>query len=218
VSKRNQIWLERQSSDFYVKQAKEQGYRSRAAFKLLEIDQKDRLLHPGMQVIDLGAAPGGWSQVVKQKIGAKGLVISIDILSMEPLAGVQVIQGNFEDAPIQRQIKAALNQKTVKADLILSDMAPNLSGIATVDQARSIALAEAALAFVQQFLIIDGHFLVKLFQGSEVAHYLAHFKPYFKQVLIRKPKASRAESREIYLLGRGYQKKQVYATKEGDIE
>jgi 23S rRNA (uridine2552-2'-O)-methyltransferase len=198
----NRSWLNRQSNDYYVKQAREQGYRSRAAFKLLEIDQRDRLLQPGMRVVDLGAAPGGWSQVVVQKVGPKGLVISIDILAMEPLASAVVIQGDFETPLIEERLMEIL--KGSRVDLIISDMAPNLSGIVMTDQARSAALAESALGFVQQFLKEGGNFLVKLFQGSELTAYLALLKPCFKQVLTRKPKASRSESREIYVLGRGY--------------
>lgn len=211
----NKCWLQRQSSDYYVKQAKEQGYRSRAAFKLLDIDARDRLLKPGMQVIDLGAAPGGWSQVVQQKVGAKGLVVSIDILSMEPLMGVEVIQGDFESETLDIRLKSLL--KGEKADLIISDMAPNLSGVSAVDQARSFALAESALDFVQRFLVEDGSFLIKLFQGSELTNYRNHFKEHFKQVLVRKPKASRSESRELYLLGHEYRPKVAITQQKGTL-
>jgi len=202
-SKSSHSWLQRQRSDPYVKLALAQGYRSRAAFKLLEINQRDNLFKPGLRVVDLGAAPGGWSQVAKTCVGAKGFVVSIDILAMEPLKDVYEIQGNFEQPAVMAQLLSYLPGG--QADLVISDMAPNLSGIAVVDQAKAFALAEAALLSLEGFLIKDGTFVVKIFQGRGFTDYLQVVKQHFKQVMLRKPKASRSDSSEVYIVAKGYQ-------------
>jgi 23S rRNA (uridine2552-2'-O)-methyltransferase len=202
-SKSSHSWLQRQRSDPYVRLALAQGYRSRAAFKLLEINQRDKLFSLGMRVVDLGAAPGGWSQVAKACVGAKGFVVSIDILEMEPLKDVYAIQGNFEQPAVIEQLLRCLPGG--QADLVISDMAPNLSGIALVDQAKAFALAEAALLSLEGFLMQDGTFVVKIFQGSGFTDYLQVVKQHFKQVMLRKPKASRSDSSEVYIVAKGYQ-------------
>ncbi len=201
-TKSSHSWLQRQQSDPYVKLAFAQGYRSRAAFKLLEINQKDNLLKPGLRVVDLGAAPGGWSQVAQQSVGAKGCVVAVDILSMAPLKGVHGIQGDFEQPAVLEALKGCL--ALGQADLVISDMAPNLSGIAVVDQARVFSLAEAALVSLEGFLIKDGAFVVKIFQGHGFTAYLQAVKQCFKEVVLRKPKASRSDSSEIYIVAKGY--------------
>lgn len=202
-SKSSHSWLQRQRSDPYVKLAIAQGYRSRAAFKLLEINQRDNLFKPGQRVLDLGAAPGGWSQVAKACVGAKGFVVSIDILVMEPLKDIYAIQGDFEQPAVIAQLQSALPGG--QADLVISDMAPNLSGIAVVDQAKAFALAEAALGSLEGLLIKDGTFLVKIFQGRGFTDYLQAVKQHFRQVMVRKPKASRSDSSEVYIVAKGYQ-------------
>lgn len=187
-------------SDFYVQQAKKQGYRSRAAFKLLEIDERDHLLKPGITVVDLGAAPGGWSQVAAQKAGRQGKVIALDILEMTGIPGVTFIQGDFTEQSVADQLAQLLNGQ--KVDLVISDMAPNISGVGSSDQARSIYLDELALEFAVQHLKPKGAFLVKVFQGSGFNEFLAMMRTQFKQVQTRKPKASRDRSSEVYLLGK----------------
>jgi 23S rRNA (uridine2552-2'-O)-methyltransferase len=196
-------WLERQHSDLYVQRAKAEGYRSRAAYKLLEMNQRDKLLRKGMMIVDLGAAPGGWSQVAAKEVSEKGLVYAVDILPMESIKGVDIVMGDFQKPEVVEKFILGLEGKSV--DLVMSDMAPNLSGIAAADQSRSVNLAEAAMAFAEQVLRKEGVFLVKIFQGSGFEEYLTHLKSTFKQVMIRKPKASRTESREVYLLAKGYQ-------------
>lgn len=189
-------------NDHYVHQAKSQGYRSRAAFKLIQIDEKDRLIAPGMSVVDLGAAPGSWTQVLAQKVGARGRVIALDLLPIEPIPGVELIQGDFrEDGPLA-QLTAALGGR--KLDLVVSDMAPNITGIASSDQARSLDLCELALEFACQHLRVEGDFLVKVFQGGGYPDYLARVRRAFRTVASRKPDASRGRSAEMYLLGKGY--------------
>lgn len=189
-------------NDHYVHQAKSQGYRSRAAFKLIQIDEKDRLIAPGMSVVDLGAAPGSWTQVLAQKVGARGRVIALDLLPIEPIPGVELIQGDFrEDGPLA-QLTAALGGR--KLDLVVSDMAPNITGIASSDQARSLDLCELALEFACQHLRVEGDFLVKVFQGGGYPEYLARVRRAFRTVASRKPDASRGRSAEMYLLGKGY--------------
>jgi len=193
-------WKKRQESDPYVKRAREQGYRARAAFKLMELDEKDKLFRPGQRVVDLGAAPGSWSQVARERIGGSGVVIALDILPMDPLEGVTVIEGDFrEDEPLA-QLEAALEGSRV--DLVLSDMAPNISGIGPSDQARSIYLAELALAFATDWLDISGALVVKVFQGEGFDALLGQMREAFQAVKVRKPRASRAESREVYLVAR----------------
>lgn len=195
-------WLERQEADPYTQQARKQGYRGRAAFKLLEIQQRDKILAKGMRVVDLGAAPGGWSQVAVKILGQSGQLIALDKLPMESLAGVDIVQGDFQEQEIMDALRFRLNNQAV--DLVISDMAPNLSGISSVDQPRSMGLAELALEFAQEVLKVEGNFLVKVFQGEGFEAYWSMLKRKFKQVVIRKPKSSRLESREIYVLAKGF--------------
>lgn len=200
-SKSSARWLERQQQDPYVKRAQKQGARSRSVFKLEELDRRDGLLKAGMVVVDLGAAPGGWSDYAQRKTGAGGRVIALDILPMEEIAGVTFIQGDFrEDEPLKR-LESAL--EGAKADLVLSDMAPNMSGMRAVDQPKSMHLAELALAFAREHLKPGGSLLMKLFQGEGSDQLLKELKTGFNQVVIRKPPASRSQSREIYALARG---------------
>lgn len=188
-------------TDAYVQRAQKEGYRSRAAYKLLELDDRDHLLKPGMAVVDLGAAPGGWSQVAAKKIGPAGILVAFDILPMEPLPGVRFIQGDFREDGALAQLNDALGGKAV--DLVISDMAPNISGIGVSDQARSMHLAELALEFATRRLRPGGDFLVKVFQGHGFDQYAREMRALFAQLLVRKPKASRDRSTEVYLLGRG---------------
>ena len=194
-------WLRRHVSDPYVKRSKQEGYRSRSAYKLLEVDERDKLFRPGQVVVDLGSAPGGWSQVAAKKAGAQGLVIAIDLLEMEAIPGVEFIQGDFTRKAGLEAVKAALGGR--KADLVLSDMAPNFTGIPMTDQARSMELAEIALEFARLHLKSDGALLVKTFQGSGHQEYLQALRQNFAKVLVRKPESSRGESAEQYLLARG---------------
>jgi 23S rRNA (uridine2552-2'-O)-methyltransferase len=187
-------------SDPYVKRANQEGYRSRAAYKLMEIDGRDHLLAPGMTVVDLGAAPGSWSQVAARKIGPSGRLIALDVLEMEPLPGVSFIRGDFREDATLAALTEALEGRQV--DLVISDMAPNLSGIDVADQARSMHLAELALAFARERLKPGGNFLVKVFQGEGFESFLREMRACFEQVVTRKPKASRDRSNEIYLLGK----------------
>ena len=189
-------------NDFYVQQAKKQGYRSRAAFKLMEMDERDHLLGPGMTVVDLGATPGGWSQAAAAKVGERGLVIALDVLEMTGLPGVRFIQGDFREEAVLLELVGALAGKQV--DLVISDMSPNISGIGLSDQARSMYLAELALEFSARHLKPGGHFLVKVFQGDGFESFLRAMRMNFKQVLNRKPKASRDRSSELYLLGKQF--------------
>jgi len=204
-SKSSKRWLAEHFDDHYVKLAQQKGLRSRAAFKLLELQDKYRLARPGMTVVDLGAAPGGWSQVMEPLVGPEGRVIALDILAMEPLPRVEFIEGDFtEDEPLRR-LEACLEGGA--ADLVLSDMAPNMSGMATVDQARAMYLAELALAFVRDWLKPGGDFVVKLFQGSDFDSYLREVRSLFEKAQVTKPRASRPRSKEVYLLARGLQSK-----------
>jgi len=186
-------------NDFYVKQAKKEGYRSRAAYKLLEISERDNLLKLGMTVVDLGATPGGWSQVAADKIGLSGRVFSLDVLEMRPLPRVTFIQGDFEEEVTLAKLRKNIRKKPV--DLVISDMSPNITGIAISDQARCMYLAELALEFSMAQLNSDGNFLVKVFQGSGFEQFMKAMRMSFKKVVTRKPKASRGRSNEIYLLG-----------------
>lgn len=194
-------WLKRHVNDPYVQRSRKEGYRSRAAYKLVEIDDRDRLLKPGAVVVDLGAAPGGWTQVAVKRAGAKGRVVAIDLLEMEPVAGALFIRGDFAAASGLAAVEAALGG--ARADVVLSDMAPNLSGIAITDQARSMALAELARDFAIARLKPDGAFLVKVFQGAGQDEFLKSLRAGFGKVWVRKPDASRGESAELYLLARG---------------
>ena len=188
-------------TDPYVKRANAEGYRSRAAYKLQQIAEKDKLLKPGMTVVDLGAAPGGWSQVAAKAVGRTGRVIAVDVLEMAQVPGVTVIRGDFSEAQTLLEVERVLANSPV--DLVLSDMAPNLSGIAAVDQARSIALAELALEFSLKHLKPQGNFLVKTFQGAGYDELVATLRRFFVQLHTRKPDASRSRSSEVYLLGVG---------------
>jgi 23S rRNA (uridine2552-2'-O)-methyltransferase len=195
-------WKQRQGRDPYVKRAQAEGWRSRAAFKLLEIDQKERLLRRGGVVIDLGATPGGWSQVAARAVGDSGAVIAVDLLAMDPLPGVNFIQGDFSDEVVIVSLQAALGDRPV--DLVLSDMAPNISGNWSVDQPRSMHLAELALAAALQLLRPGGTLIVKVFQGEGFEELVRSCRRHFATVRIRKPAASRAESREMYLVAAGF--------------
>jgi 23S rRNA (uridine2552-2'-O)-methyltransferase len=199
-SKSSGRWLQRHLKDPYVRKARADGYRSRAAFKLLEINTRDRLLIPGARVVDLGAAPGGWCQVAAKLVGGTGRVVAVDLLEMAPVPGVRFLQGSFLDADIQARIQAELGGP---ADLVLSDMMPNVSGIASADQARAAELVLAAIEFSHESLKPDGAFLVKVFQGDEFPALLKELKGVFREVRTIKPAASREESRETYLLARG---------------
>ncbi len=194
-------WLKRHVNDPYVQRSKREGYRSRSAYKLTEIDDRDRILAPGMTVVDLGAAPGGWSQVAAKRVGASGKVIAIDLLPMEPLAGVTFVQADFTAKKGLASLEAALEGGG--ADVVLSDMAPNMSGIAVSDQARSMDLAELARDFALSHLKRGGVLLVKIFQGAGYDDYLKSLRRAFGKVAVRKPGASRGESAEQFLLARG---------------
>jgi len=200
-SKSSKRWLAEHFDDPYVKMAQQQGLRSRSAFKLVELQEKYQLVRPGMTVVDLGAAPGGWCQVVRPLVGESGRILGLDILEMESITGVDFIQGDFtEDEPLQ-ELEAALDGR--KVDLVLSDMAPNMSGMAAIDQAKAMYLAELALEFVREHLKHGGDYVVKLFQGADFDGYVREVRSLFEKVQVRKPKASRPRSREVYLLARG---------------
>ncbi len=194
-------WLRRHVSDPYVQRSRKEGYRSRSAYKLIEIDARDKLLRPGMVVVDLGSAPGGWSQVLSKRLGASATVIAIDLLPMEPISGVIFLQGDFTRESGLAAIRTALDGR--KADLILSDMAPNMTGIAVSDQARTMDLAELTRDFALLHMQRDGALLVKIFQGAGYDEYLKSLRREFQKVVVRKPDASRDESAEQYLLARG---------------
>jgi len=194
--------LQEHFDDAYVKKSRAQGYRSRASFKLLEIQQRDRLLKPGMTVIDLGAAPGGWSQVAAELVEPGGRVIASDILPMDSVAGVQFMQGDFTETAVYEQILAVIGG--AQADLVISDMAPNLSGMKDIDQPRVVYLAELALELAKTVLRPGGGLLVKVFQGAGVEAYQQELKSSFQSVKVRKPGASRARSAELYLLAEGF--------------
>ena len=188
-------------TDPYVRKAQAEGMRSRAAYKLQQLAERDNLLKPGMVVVDLGAAPGGWSQVAGRFVGPEGRVVGVDLLEMLPLPGVRFVQGDFGEDAVLAEVEAFLEGRPV--DLVLSDMAPNISGVASVDQARSIGLAELALDFAVNHLKPQGNFLVKVFQGSGFEQLVAELRRNFVQVMIRKPEASRSRSSEVYLVGKG---------------
>jgi len=199
-SKTSKAWMHEHVNDPYVKKAKQEGWRSRAAYKLQEIDDRDHLLRPGITVVDLGAAPGGWSQLAAQKLAGKGRVVALDVLEMVGLPGVAFIQGDFREDAVLEQLVSALDGKPV--DLVISDMAPNMSGVGIADQARSMHLAELALEFAVMWLKPGGTFLVKVFQGTGFQEYLTEMRHHFRQVVTRKPKASRDRSSEVYLMGK----------------
>ena len=204
-TKTSKAWMHEHVTDVYVRRAKQDGYRSRSAYKLLEILDKDKLVRPGMTVVDLGAAPGGWSQVLAPLVGAKGQVIALDLLEMEPLRGVVVIRGDFSEDSTLKLLDQHTGDRSI--DLVVSDMAPNISGVGLVDQARSIQLAELALEFSLDRLKPGGDLIVKVFQGSGLDEFRKALSIAFGAVAVRKPKASRDRSSEFYLLARG--KRQV---------
>jgi 23S rRNA (uridine2552-2'-O)-methyltransferase len=200
-SKTSKQWMREHVNDPFVQLAQKEGYRSRAAYKLLEIDTKDRLLKPGTVVVDLGATPGGWSQVAAAKVGRSGKVIALDLLPLDPLSGVDFIHGDFREEAVLKQLEDFLQGKP--AGLVISDMAPNMSGVASADQARAMHLAELAMEFALEHLKPDGSFLVKVFQGAGFEDFLKLMRSRFARVVARKPKASRDRSSEVYLLGSG---------------
>ncbi len=200
-SKSSNAWLAEHVNDPYVQQAQRDGYRSRAAYKLLEINEKDKLIRPGMMIADLGSAPGSWSQIAARLTGDKGRVFALDILPMDGLPNVDFIQGDFREETVLNEFITLLNGRPL--DLVISDIAPNMSGMPSVDQARSAYLVELALLFSQEHLKLGGDFLVKVFQGSEFTAFLKTMRETFTQVISRKPKASRGRSTEVYLLGKG---------------
>ena len=208
-NKFNKAWLDQHLSDPYVKLAVKHGYRSRAAFKLLEIDAQDKLIRPGITVVDLGSAPGAWSQVLRERLaapggGVRGRIVALDLLPMEPVADVTFLQGDFREPETLERLQAALHGEPV--DLVLSDMAPNLSGVGIADAARMADLIELAVDFAVHHLKPDGALLVKCFHGSGYSQLVELFKRHFVRVAPRKPKASRDKSAETYLLGRGLKK------------
>ena len=194
-------WMARHVRDPYVKQAVHQGYRSRAAFKLLELDARDRLLRPGMRVLDLGAAPGGWSQVAAQRVGPTGLVVAVDLAPIAPVTGVRVVAGDLRDPAMRARLEEALEGSP--ADLVLSDMAPNLSGVAAADEARAQELVDTAIALSAALLKPGGALLVKMFHGSGLEAVIQRMRSVFRSVEMRKPPASRSRSSEVYALCRG---------------
>ncbi|HSM98332.1 MAG TPA: RlmE family RNA methyltransferase [Gallionella sp.] len=200
-SKTSKQWMREHVNDPFVQLAQKEGYRSRAAYKLLEIDARDRLLKPGTVVVDLGATPGGWSQVAAARVGRGGRVIALDLLPLDPLAGVDFIQGDFREDAVLKQLEGLLHGK--QPGLVISDMAPNMSGVASADQARALHLAELAMEFALEHLAQDGSFLVKVFQGAGFEDFLKLMRSRFSRVVTRKPKASRDRSSELYLLGSG---------------
>src|SRR3989338_4089825 len=201
-SKSSDRWLARHFKDEYVKRAQQEGFRSRAVYKLMEIDERDRLLRPGLRVVALGAAPGGWSQCARRRLGSSGRLLALDILPMEPLEGVEWLQGDFTEQAVLDSLIGRLGGKPV--DLVIADMAPNISGIGVADQARAMGLAELALEFADKTLRPGGDLLVKTFQGAGFQAFHREMRSRFAKLVTRKPKASRAESRETYLLGRGF--------------
>ncbi len=198
-SKSSRRWLTEHFDDQFVKKAQQQGFRSRAAFKLMELDEKYRLIRKGMRVVDLGSAPGSWTQVVQRTLGESGQVIALDILPMDPVPGVSFIKGDFTEGEPLALLEQALSGQN--ADLVLSDMAPNMSGMGAVDQPRAMYLAELALDFVSKWLEPGGNFVVKVFHGEGFDDFVKETRSLFEKVQIRKPSASRPRSREVYILG-----------------
>ncbi len=201
-SKSSNRWLNEHFRDEYVKRAQSEGYRARAVYKLMELDGKDRLIRPGMTIVDLGAAPGGWSQYAARRLAGKGRIIALDILGMEPLDGVEFIQGDFREQEVLDRLLETLGDH--RADLVMSDMAPNISGMSAVDQPRAMYLCELALALADEVLKKGGDFIVKLFQGEGFDDYARQLRARFDKVMFRKPRASRPRSREVYALGKGF--------------
>ena len=201
-SKSSKQWLDEHFKDHYVQRSQKDGYRSRAAYKLLEIQAKDKLIKPGMAVVDLGAAPGGWTQVAASLVGDKGVVVASDILEMDSVAGVRFVQGDFREATVYQQLVDALNDRPV--DLVISDMAPNMSGMRSVDQPKALYLVELALDMALNVLAPGGSLLVKVFQGEGFMEYRQRLQQHFTALLTRKPESSRARSKELYLLAKGF--------------
>ena len=201
-SKSSHRWLQEHVNDPYVKQAQKDGYRSRSSYKLIELNDKDRLIRPGMLIMDLGSAPGGWSQVAGKLVGEKGRVLATDILPMDAIKNVDFIQGDFTEEAVVNQILEALNG--ARPDLIISDIAPNITGIESADQGTSIYLVELALDMVRRVLKPKGNFVVKVFQGTGSDAYLKDVRTSFEKVSVRKPKASRPRAREVYVVARGF--------------
>ena len=201
-SKSSQRWLQEHNSDHYVKRAQQEGYRSRASYKLLELHKKDRLFKPGMTVVDLGAAPGGWSQVAVALVGDKGRVIASDILPMDSIAGVDFVEGDFTEEAVLSEILELLEGQ--QADLVISDMAPNMSGMSAVDQPSAMYLVELALDMARQVLKPGGNYAAKVFHGEGFDEYLKDMRSSFQKVVTRKPESSRARSREVYLVAKGF--------------
>jgi len=201
-SKTSDRWLKEHFDDVWVKRSREDGYRSRASYKLIELDKKDRLFRPGQVVVDLGAAPGGWSQVAVGRVGDQGMVIASDILEMSPIAGVDFVQGDFTEQSVLEKLLGLLGDR--RADVVISDMAPNMSGMAAVDIPVAMGLVELALDMAQQVLRPDGVFVAKVFQGEGFDALLSEMRKSFATVVSRKPDSSRARSREIYQVCKGF--------------
>lgn len=201
-SKSSGRWLQEHFADPYVKRAQKEGYRSRAAYKLLEIQAKDRIFKPSLNVVDLGAAPGGWSQVAQRLVGESGRVFALDILPMEPISQVAFIQGDFQSDEVLEALMKLVGNTAI--DLVISDIAPNMSGMNAVDQPRAMYLAELALDFADKVLKPEGVFVTKIFQGVGFDEYVKLLRQHFKQVVTRKPDASRSRSREVYLVAKGF--------------
>jgi 23S rRNA (uridine2552-2'-O)-methyltransferase len=201
-SKSSSEWLQEHFKDQYVMKSQKDGYRSRAAYKLLQIQEKDRLIKPGMNIVDLGSAPGGWSQVARQFVGSKGKVVALDILPMDQLAQVEFIQGDFQEDSVLEELLKVLNNQPV--DLVISDMAPNVTGVKAVDQPKSMYLLELAIDLADQVLKPQGSLLMKVFQGEGFQPLLAELRKRYQKVITRKPDASRSRSSEVYLLAKGF--------------
>lgn len=205
-SKSSKTWLKEHFDDEFVRRSQQDEYRSRAIYKLIEIDEKDHLIKPGMTIIDLGAAPGGWSEYCVRKLGGNGTIVALDILPMEPIDGVTILQGDFREDAVFEELMSimAKAENGNQADLVISDMAPNITGMASVDMPKAYYLCELALDLARQVLKPGGGFLVKLFQGEGFEVYTKELKTSFSRVVMRKPKASRARSREVYALATGF--------------
>ncbi len=201
-SKSSSEWLQEHFKDQYVLKSQQDGYRSRAAYKLLQIQEKDKLIKPGMNVVDLGSAPGGWSQVARQFVGSKGKIVALDILPMDQLAQVEFIQGDFQEDSVLEELLKVVNNEPI--DLVISDMAPNVTGVKAVDQPKSMYLLELAIDLADQVLKPQGCLLMKVFQGEGFQPLLAELRQRYQKVITRKPDASRSRSSEVYLLAKGF--------------
>lgn len=202
MAMKSKQWFKRHVSDPYVKKAQQEGYRSRATYKLLEIQQKDFILKKGMRIVDLGAAPGGWSEAALKYIGPSGKILALDRLPFKPIAGVEFIEGDFTELEVLEKVMSALEGHPV--DVVMSDMAPNVTGLASVDIPKMMYLAELALDFSKKTLVSGGTLLVKVFQGAGFQEYTRELRRYFREVKVRKPKSSRDDSKEVYLLAKGF--------------